>query len=264
MKRMRGQIVRREFRLPRVRRRRLAFVDVIDRAVFRQQFRRAIALVVRMGKAVVDQKGFRVLRRLALREVIHHPIAVPFAAGFSRAPALGRIVAHGEELVRGLIAVAHLTRPHRRIAGSVEDCGQRLLLQFRRAQPLLQRQRRCRQMPHRAPTHDHVPRRRADRTHVRAHVIRAVENHALAGEPVEVRRFQRRLGVVALQVERRLVIDEDEQNVRSLGRGRSGERWQRQRDQGDGADEDVAGDRHTERADAVFVGEGGGVLRSRG
>ena len=73
-------------------------------------------------------------------------------------------------------------------------------------------------MPDRAPAHDHVPRRRADRADEGAHVIRAVEDHALRRQPVDVRRLQRRLRIVELEIERRLVVHEDEEDVRSAGR----------------------------------------------
>ena len=49
--------------------------------------------------------------------------------------------------------------------------------------------------------------------------MRPVEDHTLRREPADVRRLQYRLGVVNLQVKRRLVIDNDEQDVRfGLGR----------------------------------------------
>ncbi len=72
-------------------------------------------------------------------------------------------------------------------------------------------------MPHGATTHDHVPRRSADCTAERSHVISAVEYHPFPSEPVDVWSLKWGVGVVALQIEGRLVIDKDEQDVRPLG-----------------------------------------------
>jgi hypothetical protein len=44
-------------------------------------------------------------------------------------------------------------------------------------------------------------------------VIRTVEHYALGGEAIEVGGAQRRLRIIGLQVERRLVVDDDEENV---------------------------------------------------
>ena len=172
-----------------------------------------------MGEAVVDQEGLGVLGRLAFCEVVHHAVAVPRAAGFGGAAALGGVVADGEELVGGVVAVAHLAGAHGGVAGAVEDGGERLLLEVRRAEAPLLRLRADGQMPDGAPAHDHVARWRADRAGERPHVIGAVEDHALAGEAVDVRRLQFRVGIVDLQIEGRLVVHEDEEEVRALRLG---------------------------------------------
>ena len=187
---MRGEIVRRQFRLLGIGGRRRTLVSVIDRAVFRQQFRRAVADVVRMREAVVDEEGLGVLPRLALREIIHHPVAMPRAAGFGGAAALGGVVADGKEFVRGLVALALFAGPHRGVAGPVEERGDRLLHDVQRAEFLLFCLWRNGQVPHAAAGHDHVTRRRADRTAERAHVISAIEDHALTCEAVNVRGLQ--------------------------------------------------------------------------
>jgi hypothetical protein len=72
-------------------------------------------------------------------------------------------------------------------------------------------------MPKGAPTLDHVPRRSADGAHERTHVIRLIKDRSLASEVVDVRRLKLRVGVVNLEIQRRLVVDDDEENVRPLG-----------------------------------------------
>jgi hypothetical protein len=69
-------------------------------------------------------------------------------------------------------------------------------------------------MPNRAAAHDHVPRRRANRTHERSHVIRPVDHHPLRGETIQGRGLQRGFWIVGFEVKRRLIVDKDEEDVR--------------------------------------------------
>ena len=217
-KRLFRQVVGRQRRLLGVGGRQGVTVRVVHRAVVREQFRLAVARVVRMREAEVDVEGTRVLLRLALGEVGQHLLGVPRAAGLVGPAAFGGVVTNCEPLVRRLVAVALLTGPHRRVAGAVEHGGNRLIGQVRRTQAFLHRLRRDGQVPHRAAAHDHMTRRRADGAGEGAHVVRAIQRHALRRETVKIRRLQRRGRVVHLEVERRLVVDEDEQDVRPLGR----------------------------------------------
>ena len=76
---------------------------------------------------------------------------------------------------------------------------------------------RDRQVPERPPALDHVPRGRADGTDERPHVIRLVEHHSFASEAVDVRRLELRRGVINLEVQRRLVVYDDKENVGPRG-----------------------------------------------
>jgi hypothetical protein len=190
-KRMRRQPVFGQGGLARMGGRGFCRVGVIGGAVVCEQVGFAVAGVVGMGEPVEDEKRVAVLGGLALAEVGEHLFAVPGAAGFVGAAALGGVAAHGEELVGGFVAVADLAGAHRVVPGGVEHGRHRRLLQIRRGKRAAPRTDR--QVPDAASAHDHVPRRRADAADKRAHVIGAVEHHALRGEPVEVRRAQRGL-----------------------------------------------------------------------
>src|SRR5262245_40142955 len=72
-------------------------------------------------------------------------------------------------------------------------------------------------MPKRAAALDHVPRRQANATHESAHVIRVIEHHALASETVDIRRLELRPIVVDPEIQWRLIIRNDEQNIRPRG-----------------------------------------------
>jgi hypothetical protein len=175
-----------------------------------------------MGETEVNEERRGFLRGLAGAEVFQHLIGVPGAAGLVGAAAFGGVADDAELLVGGRIAVALLAGTHGLVTGAVEDGSQCIPLQVRRAVVL--RARPDRQVPHRAAAHDHVARRRADRAAERSHVIGAVQDHALGREAVDVRAGQRRLRVVEFEIERRLVVGEDEQDVRSAGLGRAGGR----------------------------------------
>ena len=108
---------------------------MIDRAVPGQQLGRAVARVVRVREPEIDQERVGVLRRLPLLEVVHDAVAVPGAAGLGRAATPGGVLPDPEELVRGLVAVAHLAGAHRVVTGAIEDGRDRILLEARRDSP---------------------------------------------------------------------------------------------------------------------------------
>jgi len=197
---------------------------MVDRAILVQQFRLPIAGIMRVGKAEVDQKRVGCPAGLTFVEIRQHLLRVPGAARFVRATAFAGVVADGEQLVGGFVTVAHFAGAHGGVSRAVEHGGDRILLEFGWTQPCFHCTRSIGQMPDGASAHDHVPRRRADGAAEGTHVIRTVEGHPLGRQAIEHRRLQRRFRVVDFQVERRLVVDQDEQDIgtaRLGGHGRS-------------------------------------------
>ena len=209
-----GQPVAGQRRLLQIGGRRRRPVGVVGGAVFCEQFRRAVASVVRMREPEVDQERVGVLRPLPLREILHDPVAVPAAATFVGAFPPGGVVADREEFVGTLIGIALLAGPHRVVTGPIENRRERELNDVWRARRLGGPDR---QVPYRPATHHHVPARRADRPGERAHVIRRVKHHSFGGKPVDHRRVECRGGVVAREVEGRLVVGNDVEDVGPFG-----------------------------------------------
>ena len=205
-------------------------VPVIGGAVLGEQFRGAIADIVGMGEAEVDEEGILVLGGLAFVQVVEHLLAMPLAARLGGAAPLGSVAADGEAGIRGLVAVPVLAGPHRVVAGPVEDLGQGVLDEVGRHEVRVRvvgivrdPVRLVRDVPDRATGHDHVTGRGADAADPGSHVVGAVENHALGGEAIDVRGLERRLGVVDLEIVGRLVVDDDEKHVRAIvGEGAEG------------------------------------------
>ena len=219
VERMLRQVVDGQCRLFGVGRRKNVFVFVIDRAVLCEKFRRAVARVVRVREAEVDQEWFLVFAGLAIVQVVHHLIAVPDASRFISAAAFCCVMTDRELLVGTLVAVASLTGSHRAEARLIEDSSHRALLKIRWAQASADRSPPVRKVPHRAATHDHVTGRRADGSAERTHVISPVQYHAFSRQPVDIRRIQPRVWIVNLQIKRRLIVDDDEQDVRPFVSG---------------------------------------------
>jgi len=136
---------------------------------------------------------------------------MPCAPGLIGITTLGCILPHRKELVGCLIAVTLFAGTHRGITCAIEYSRDRLLFQAWRTlrRPL----RRWREVPYRTTTHNHVPRRHANRSAKRAHVIGSVKHHPTIRELVDVRRVQLRFWIVDLEVERRLVINQDEKEI---------------------------------------------------
>jgi hypothetical protein len=213
----------------RLRVRRLRHLLVAG-AVLGREVGRPVARIVRVREAEVDQERIAVVRRLTHSEVVEDLIGVPGGAVLDRALAARLLGADGEAGVRGLVAVALLAGPHRVVTGALEHRRHGVVGQVRGTVRvlLLAPDTAPRQVPDRAARHDHVPGRRADRAGPGPHVVGAVEDDALLGDPVEDRGLEARRRVVDAQVERRLVVGEDEQDVRSprwiiLRRGRGAE-----------------------------------------
>ena len=227
-------------RLPRVGRGERRLVGVVRGAVLREQFRRAVPRVVRMGKAEVHQEWIDVLAALALLQIGHHLVAVPGTAAFRGASALGRIATDGKQRIGRLVGVALFARAHRVVAGGLEHRRHREPLEPGRtvrhrtggrciALFSLRRARPDRQVPHRAAAHHHVPARRADRARKRAHVVGGIEHHSLGGKPLDRWRVERRGRIIESEIERRLVVHNDEENVGPASRrarARRGNRYE--------------------------------------
>lgn len=99
-------------------------------------------------------------------------------------------------------------------------------------------------VPDGAAAHHHVAGGGADGTGPGSHLVGAVEDHAFRSEPVDVGRLEDGVGPVDLQVERRLVVDDDEQDVGAfVGGGAFGRAQEGQ------AAGDHGGQRHEGRAD---------------
>ncbi len=210
---MGGEVVDGELRLFVVGYRQRVLVPVVGRAVFGEELGCTVARVVRMGEAEVDEERFSVLSRGAIVQVVEYILGMPGAAGFGGAAAFGGIVADCELFVGTFVAVAAFAGAHGVVTRAVEDGGHGILFHVGRHQALL-----CApsvgEVPQGASGHHHVPRGRTHGAAIGAHVIGAVEHHALGGEPVDVRRSELRFGVVDLQVEGRLVVDDDEEYIR--------------------------------------------------
>ena len=191
--------------------RRHGFVRVVGGSIFCEQLRCAIADIVGMGKAEVDEERSCVIFFFPFAEVIEHAISMPGGAGFVSAAAFRCIVDDAELFVRGGVAVALFAGAHGGVSGAVEDGTNGVCLKIRRA---ILRSLADRQPPDRATTHDHVPRGRADRACEGTHVMGGIEDHATGGDAVDIRRLKGGLRVVELEVEGRLVVDKDEEDVR--------------------------------------------------
>ena len=212
-----GEVVGGQGRLQGVQGRRRGLVGVIGGAVLGEQLGLAVAGVVRMREAEVDEEGIGGFGRGAFREVVHDAVAMPGTAGLVIATAFGGVVTDGEEPVGGLVAVAHFAGAHGGVTSAIEDSGQGVLLELRGTG--FGPPRRDGQVPDGAPAHDHVSGGRAHGAAGGAHVVSAFKDHALGGEAIEVGRVQGGSRIINLEVEGRLVIDEDEEQVRAAGLG---------------------------------------------
>ena len=262
------QVVRRQWRLLRVGRRERIAASVIHRTVLGEQFWLSITRVVRVREAEVDQEWILVVSRSPFAQVAQHLPGVPGAAGRVGIAALVALAAHRELRIRRRIAVTGLAGPHRVIAGPVEDGGHRRLGQvggheFRIGGvgiALRPQSRLIRDMPHRPARHDHVPRRSTNATGPRAHVMGGVERHTFAGEPIERRRLELGGRIVGSQVERRLVVDDDQEDVGTLGRRRA----RRQKHSGDPREQhEMRGSVHVPTRLGVRCGERRAEVRRR-
>ena len=158
---------------------------MVHSTVFFQKLRRAIADIVRVRKAEVDQKRIGVLNQFAFVQVIKHALGVPGASGLGSAAAFGGIMYHRKLFVGIVVTVAAFAGAHGFVAGPVEHRCQRVLDQIGRHQFRVQRIRIGRwlaefpigNVPDCAPTHDHVPGGGTHAAHPRPHMIRAVDHH---------------------------------------------------------------------------------------
>ena len=201
-----GQPVDRQGRLLGIGWGQIHRVEVVDRPVLLKQTRFAVAHVMRMRKAVINEEGVLVLGRLALFQVIHDLFPVPMAALFVGATAASTVVTHSEELVGGLVAVAVLAGAHGVVAGTIEDRRQSVLGQVGRHHlgvghvRVHDAARLIRNMPDRTPRHHHVARWRAYSAYPGSHVVSPIQHHALLGQPIDVGRVENGTWVVDLKV----------------------------------------------------------------
>jgi len=94
-------------------------VGVVGRAIFREESGLAVARVVRVREAKIDEKRITVLRGLAILEISEHLFAVPCATGLIGPAAFGGVLANGEELVSGLVTVAQFAGAHGVVASAI-------------------------------------------------------------------------------------------------------------------------------------------------
>ena len=131
---------------------------------------------------------------------------------------------HLELLICTIVAVATLARAHGVVSGPVKNRCQRVLNQIRWHQFRVQRIRigwrlaefPIRNVPYCAPAHDHVPRRGAHATHPRAHLVCAINYHALSRQFFDDRSIQLAAFIVELKIKRRLIVDDDVEDVGAL------------------------------------------------
>ena len=126
---------------------------MVGGAVFCEQLRLAIAGVMGMRQAEVDEKRALVLFLFPFAELIEHAVGVPSTAGFVGAAALGGVVDDAELLVRCGIAVALFAGAHGGVSGAVEDGADGVFLKVGRA---FLRTGADRQVLEGATAHDHV------------------------------------------------------------------------------------------------------------
>ncbi len=171
-----------------------------------------------MREAEVDEKRPRIVFVFARAEVIEHALGVPSATGFRRAAAFGGIMDDIKQLVRRWVAVSLFASAHGGVSSTTEDGTDAIFFQFGRA---------CfgsgadGKMPDRAAAQDHVSRGRADRPGESPHVMGGIDDHSVRGECSEIRCLQSGLTMIKGKIKGRLVIGEDEENVR-LARFRGG------------------------------------------
>jgi hypothetical protein len=186
-------------------------VGMIDGTVLGEQLWLAITGVMRVGKSEIDQKRAGVARKLALVEVVENLLGMPCTSVGVVTTTFVGVFSDSELLVGAFIAVPDFAGAHRRITGTIEDGGHGVLLEIGRTVTFCARPDR--QVPQTSPAHNHVSRRRADCANERPHVMRAIENHPLGGEPIKRRGVQGRRRLVDPEIKRRLIVDNDEENI---------------------------------------------------
>lgn len=78
------------------------FVPVVGGTVFCEQLRRAIALVVGMRQAEVDEERTLVIFCFPFAKLFEHTLGMPGAAGFRGAAAFGGVSGAGEDCADGV------------------------------------------------------------------------------------------------------------------------------------------------------------------
>ena len=175
-----------------------------------------------MREPVINEEGVLVLGSLALLQVMHDLLPMPMAACLVGAAAAGSVLADREELVCRVVAVSVLACTHGIVARTIEYRWQSGLGQIGRHHLRVGNMRvhdaprLVRNVPDGSARHDHVTGRRAYSSHPGTHVISPVQNHALLGQAVDVGCVENGAGVVYLQVERGLVVHNDEKEIRTL------------------------------------------------
>lgn len=215
VERVGGKPVGRQRRLLGVGGRRGGSVGVVSGAVFGEKCRRAVALVMGMGEAEVDEKWAFVLFCLPLAEVFEHALGVPCAARCRCATAFSGVVNDVVEFVCGGVTVALFARPHGGESGAIEDGAERVFLKIQRT---FLRTGADGKMPNRPSTGDHVPRGRANRASEGSHVMGGIQDHAAGCKALDVRGIKRGLRIVEFEIVGRLIVHEDEEDVRPLCR----------------------------------------------
>ncbi len=198
-------------------------VAVIFCAIFGEELGLAVALVVRVGEAEVDEEGFFGFLGLAVTEVVHDLLAVPVGAGFIGFAALGGVFDDLEFAVGDAVAVSLFAGAHGLVASVVKEfwkCAWRwwgwfycfFAAFFRLLSDVLG------DAPDALTGHDHGAGTGADRTAPGTHVVGAIEDEAFFCEAVDVWGIEGGLGVVNLEIKGRLIIDDDEEKIGFLGR----------------------------------------------
>ena len=234
-----GQIIDGQWWLLGMKRGNGFLVCVIHGTVFRVQRRATVAGIVRMGETKVDQERVFVPGLLAILQVVQDLLSVPGAAVGIVGSIVGAVMPDGEFFIGSLVAVALLTRAHGVIASSIEDGGHGEIGQawrdaFRIGNVWIEDPPGfVRDVPDSAATHDHVTRRRADATGPGSHVMGGVKDHSLLGKTVDGGRLQSRIRVVRAEIERRLIISNDEENVGALPRCLRGRQEDQRKERGE-------------------------------
>ena len=201
---------------------------MVDRTIFSEEFGLTVACVMGMGKSEVDQERILILARFALGQVVEDLRCVPATAFLVACASFDSIPDNGEFFIRCGVAVSPLACAHGVVASSIENSTHGVVAQVFRNELLIflvritTVLRLVRNMPEGPAGHDHVAGRGADPAAPSTHLIGSIHNKSSGSQGIDRWGRKRRLWIVDLQVERGLVICENEEDVRAFSSRNNG------------------------------------------